>query len=291
MPFANPGFQQCRVARGFFDDVADHPVHRLLGHEGEAVGHQVLHQACVHQAFGHGAVVDGGHQHATVDQLPGPAARRCAEVDAGHVAVQALVPLVTGDKVVPGFLQLEGRTAGRVTRELEARDAHGPHRRVVRLGQAHEHFAAALEGQQQARLARVVHQLAGVKQGFAQVHFEFLAEVGQFLAVVGVDHLQPQAAAHGEFAQVGEDHADAVGFRQVDKHPARPLPGEDQLGKALAVHEALGAVFFGADKFGAGAAGLGLGVAGNVQARGVLRDLGTDFAFKTRAAVHKKGVH
>jgi hypothetical protein len=51
------------------------------------------------------------------------------------------------------------------------------------------------------------------------------------------------------------------------------------------VHQALGAVFLGADKFGAGAAGLGLGVAGNVQARGVFRDLGTDLAFKTRDPV------
>jgi hypothetical protein len=59
----------------------------------------------------------------------------------------------------------------------------------------------------------------------------------------------------------------------------------------LAAHQALGAVFFGADKFGAGAAGLGLGIAGNVQARGVFRDLGTEFALKTQAAVHKKGVH
>ena len=73
--------------------------------------------------------------------------------------------------------------------------------------------------------------------------------------------------------------------------PRAPLPGEDQLGKTLAVHQALGAVFFGADKFGAGAAGLGLGVARNIQACGVLRDLGTDFALKPRTAVHKKGVH
>ncbi len=75
------------------------------------------------------------------------------------------------------------------------------------------------------------------------------------------------------------------------KHPARPLPWEDQLGKALAVHQALGAIFFGADKFGAGAAGLGLGVTGHVQPRGVFGNLGTDFTFKARAAVHKKGVH
>jgi len=70
--------------------------------------------------------------------------------------------------------------------------------------------------------------------------------------------------------------------------PRAHCPWEDQLGKTLAVHQAPGAVFLGADKFGAGAAGLGLGVAGNVQARGVFRDLGTDFAFKTRAAVHKR---
>jgi hypothetical protein len=69
---------------------------------------------------------------------------------------------------------------------------------------------------------------------------------------------------------------------------ARPLARENQLGETLAAHQPLGAVFFGADKFGAGAGGLGLGVAGHVQARGEVGNLGTDFAFEARPAMHKR---
>jgi hypothetical protein len=129
-------------------------------------------------------------------------------------------------------------------------------------------------------LLGVVHQLAGLHQRLAQVHFEFLAEVRQFLAVVGVDHFQPQAAAHRKSARCSR----ITLMRSVSgksMKTARPLARENQLGETLAAHQALGAVFFGADKFGAGAAGLGLGVAGHVQARGVVGDLGTDFAFET----------
>ena len=291
MPLANPFFEHRGVTRRFFDDVAHHPVHRLLGLEGETVGHQVLHQPGIHQAFGHRAVVDGGHQHAPIDQLPGPATGRSAQIDAGHVAMQALVPLVARDEMVPRLFQLQCRAAWRLAGEFQTWNAHRPHRRVVRLCQAHEHFTTAFEGQQQTRLVGVFHQFPGCHQRLAQVDFEFLAEIRQFLAIVGIDHLQPQAAAQRKVGHMGEDHADAIGFRQIDEDPPGPLARENQLIETLTAHQPFGAVFFGADEFGAGAGGLGLGITGHVQPRGEVGNLGTDFAFEARPAVHKEGVH
>ena len=288
---AYPGFQQGGAARGLLDYVANHPVHRLLGLPGETVDHQMGHQASIHQAFGHGPVVDGGDQHAALDQLIGPAARGGAQVDAGHLIRQALVPLLAGNKGVPGLLQLEGRTARRLAGELQARNAHGPQRRVIRLGDADEDLAAALERQQQARLVRILHQLAGLAQGIAQRRLELLAEIRQFLAVVSIQHLQPQAAKHRGVGQVGQQHADAVQLRQVDKHPTRPLPRENQLIETQATHQTLGAIRFTADKFGAGGTRLGLGVAGDIQAGGVLGDFRTHLVLETGAAVQQQGFH
>ncbi len=289
--FADPGFQQGRIARWLFDDVADHPIHRMPRLEGKAVGHQMLHQPRVHQAFGHRAVVDGGDQHATAHQLIGPATRRCAKVDTGHVARQPLVPLIARDEVVPRLFQLQGRAARGFTRELQTRNAHGPHRRVARIGEAEKHLTPAFKGQKQTRLVLVFHQFAGLGQGLAQRRFELAAEIRQLFAIIGVHHFQPQAAASREIRQLRKNHADAVSLRQIEEHPARPLPGEDQLGEALAVHQAFGAIFFGADELGIGGAGLGFGVTGHVQTSRMLGDLGTDFTLKAGAAVHKQRVH
>ncbi|MCY1438892.1 hypothetical protein D9M71_551090 [compost metagenome] len=133
----------------------------------------------------------------------------------------------------------------------------------------------------------VFHQFAGGHQRLAQVHFELFAEVRQFLAIIGVDHFQPQAAAQRKVRHMGEDHADAVGFRQIDENPPGPLAREDQLGKTLPAHQALGAVFFGADKLGAGSCRLGLGITGHVQLCGEVGNLGTDFTFEARPAMHE----
>ena len=62
-------------------------------------------------------------------------------------------------------------------------------------------------------------------------------------------------------------------------------------GKTQTAHQALGAAFFGADKLGASTGGLGLGIAGHIEACGMLGDFRANFAFKTRPAVHKNGVH
>ena len=40
-----------------------------------------------------------------------------------------------------------------------------------------------------------------------------------------------------------------------------------------------------------GSCRLGLGITGHVQARGEVGNLGTDFAFEARPAMHKEGVH
>ncbi|MDT4871047.1 hypothetical protein FQZ97_1061560 [compost metagenome] len=132
---------------------------------------------------------------------------------------------------------------------------------------------------------RVLHQLAGLAQGIAQRRLELLAEVRQFLAVVGVEHFQPQAAEYRKIRQVGQQHADAIQLRQVDKHPARPLPRENQLAETHATHQALGTFRLATDKFGAGRARLGLGVTGHVQARGMLGDLRTHLVLETGTAV------
>nr|GEX74151.1 hypothetical protein [Tanacetum cinerariifolium] len=289
--FTQPGFKQCGVARGLFDDVADHPVHWLTRLEREAVRHQMLHQPGVHQAFGHRPVVNCGDEHAASHQLIGPTARRGAQVHTGHVAGQAFVPLITGNEVMPGFFQLEGGAAWRLPGELQAGDAHGPHRRIVRIGQPEKHFAPAFEGEQQARQARVVHQLAGLLQGLAQWRLELAAEGRELFAVIGVDHFQPQAATRYEAGHVLKDHADAVGFGQLHEHATRPLPGENQLAETQAVHQPLGAVGLGADEFGAGGVGLCLCVAGHLKARGVLAKLRADLAFEAGTAMHEKGVH
>ncbi|MCY1296831.1 hypothetical protein D9M70_462420 [compost metagenome] len=245
----------------------------------------MLDQPGVHQAFRHRAVVDGGDQHAAAHQLVGPAARRGAEVDAGHLVRQALVPLLAGNEEVPGLLQLEGRAARRLAGELQARDAHRPECRVVRLGQPEEHLAAAPEGQQQAWLVGVLHQLAGFAQGLAQRRLELLAEVGELLALVAVEHLQPQAAALRIVRQRVEQHADAIALRQRDERAARPLAREDQAVEAQAAHQPRGAVRLAADELGIGAVRFALGVAGNLQAGGVLADLGADLTLETGAAV------
>jgi hypothetical protein len=75
------------------------------------------------------------------------------------------------------------------------------------------------------------------------------------------------------------------------KDPPGPLAREDQPIETLAAHQPFGAVFFGADKFRAGAGGLGLGITGHVQLRGEVGNLGTDFAFEARPAMHEEGVH
>ena len=287
MSFADPLFQHRRVARRFLDNVTNHPVHRLLGLEGETIRHQMLDQSGFHQAFGHRAVVDGGDQHATVDQLPGPAARRGAKVDAGHVAVQAVFPLITWNEVVPRLLQLQGRTARCLARKLQARDAHRPHRRIAGIGHAEKHFATTFEGQQQTRLAGVFHQFASGGQRLAQRAFELFAEIRQFLAVIGIDHFQPQTAKHREIGHVREDYADAIVFRQIDEKAARPLPREDQFGETLTAHQAFGAVGFGADKLGAGRGGFGFGVTGDIETGGEIGNLRTDFAFEAGPAMHE----
>jgi len=120
---------------------------------------------------------------------------------------------------------------------------------------------------------------------------ELFAEVGQFLAVIGVDDFQPQAATHREVGHVFEDHADPVGLRQLDKAATSPLTRENQFGKTQAVHQPFSAALFSAHKLGTGSARLGLGVASHIKAGGVLGDFRADFAFKPGPAVHKNGVH
>ena len=88
-----------------------------------------------------------------------------------------------------------------------------------------------------------------------------------------------------------KDNADAVGFRKIDKAATGPLARKDQLGKTQTFHQAFSAAFFGAHKFGAGSARLGLGIARHIEAGGVFGDFRADFAFKPGPAVHKNGVH
>ena len=120
---------------------------------------------------------------------------------------------------------------------------------------------------------------------------KLFTEIGQLFAVIGVDHFQPQTAAYRKTVHAVEDHADTVGFGQVDERAPRPLAGENQLGKTQTAHQPLSAAFFGAHKFGAGTGRFGFGVAGHIEARGVLGDFRADFTLKTGAAVHKNGVH
>ncbi|MNH06777.1 hypothetical protein D3C79_661560 [compost metagenome] len=193
--------------------------------------------------------------------------------------------------MVPGLFQLQRRTARCFAGEFQARNAHRPHRRVVRRRQADKHPSAADESQQQTWFVRILDQSPGLAQGFTQRHFELAAEGRKLLAVVGVHHLQPQAAALRIIGQGLEQDTDAVGFRQFDESTAGPLPGENQLGKTQLAHQLLGAFGVVANEFGAGALRLGLGVAGDVQACGVLGDFGTDFTFETGPAMHKQGIH
>ena len=193
--------------------------------------------------------------------------------------------------MVPGFFQFQGRTARRLPGELQARNAHGPHRRVVRVRHPEKYFASTFKRQQQARFARVFHQLAGLGQRLAQRRFEFATEVRQLFAIIGIDHLQPQTATGREVRELSQNHADAVCFRQIEKNATRPLPGKDQLSEALPFHQALGAIVFGTDELGTGVVGFGFGVTRHVQTGSVLGDLGTDFTFEARPAVHKQGVH
>ena len=137
----------------------------------------------------------------------------------------------------------------------------------------------------------ILDQLAGLSQGVAQRRLELLAEIRQLLAIVGVQHFQPQAAKYRKICQMAEQHADPVQLWQVDKHPACPLPREDQLIEAHPAHQALCTVLLGADKFRAGGTRLGLGITGNVQTRGVLGDFRAHLIFKTRTAVQQQRIH
>jgi hypothetical protein len=71
------------------------------------------------------------------------------------------------------------------------------------------------------------------------------------------------------------------------KTPRAHWRGKISSAKALPAHQALGAVFFGADKLGAGSGGFGLGVAGHVELRGEVGNLRTDFAFEAWPAMHE----
>ncbi len=189
--------------------------------------------------------------------------------------------------MVPRLLQLQGRTAGRLARKLQAWNAHRPHCRIAGIGHAEEHFASAFEGQQQTRLAGVFHQFVSGGQRLAQRAFELFAKVRQFLAVIGIDHFQPQTAKHREIGHVREDYADAIVFRQIDEKAPRPLPGEDQFGETLTAHQTFGTVRFGADKLGAGRGCFGFGVTGHIETGGEIGNLRTDFAFEAGPAMHE----
>ena len=90
---------------------------------------------------------------------------------------------------------------------------------------------------------------------------------------------------------MSEQHTDAIQLRQVDKHPARPLPRKDQLIEAHAAHQALSTIILGADKFRAGGTRFSLGITGNVQTRCVFGHFGAHFIFKTRTAVQQQRIH
>ena len=85
-------------------------------------------------------------------QNPRPAPRCCAQIHRGHAGSKALIPLLARDEVMPGFFELECRTTGGFTGKLQTRNAHRPHRTVIRFCQPQKNFPAALEGQQQTRL-------------------------------------------------------------------------------------------------------------------------------------------
>ena len=123
------------------------------------------------------------------------------------------------------------------------------------------------------------------------MRIKLFTEIRQLFTVIGVDHFQPQAAAHGETVHAAQDHADTVGLRQLDERSPRPLPGKNQLGETQTAHQAFGATLFGADEFSAGTGRFGFRVAGHIKARGMLGNFRTNFTLKTGAAVHKNGVH
>jgi len=218
-------------------------------------------------------------------------ARRRAEIDAGHARRQPRIPLLTRDEMVPGLLQLERRAAGCLARKLQARDAHRPQRTVVRLGDADEYFATALEREQKARPLALLVEAPGLDQRLAQRRLELAAEVGKLLAIVGIQHLQPQAAAHRVVRQVRQQHADAIGFRKLQVVATCPLPRKNQIGEAQPAHQPFGAAGLAADELGTGAVRPRLGIAGDFEDGGVLTDFGTDLAFEPGAAMQQQCIH
>ncbi|MCY1422556.1 hypothetical protein D9M71_382410 [compost metagenome] len=192
--------------------------------------------------------------------------------------------------MVPGLFQLQGRATGRFAWELEPGDTHGPHRRIAGGCKAHEDFPPALERQQQARFG-VFLQLAGCTQGLAQGCLELATEGRKLLAIIGVQHLQPDTAECRKAGQVLEQNADPIGFRQLDERTACPLSRENQVGKTQFAHQPLGTFGIVADELGARCLRFGLGVAGNIQARRMFGDFRTDFTFEAGPAMHKQGIH
>ena len=134
-------------------------------------------------------------------------------------------------------------------------------------------------------------EAAGLDQRLAQWRLELAAEVGKFLAIVGVQHFQPQATADWISRQVLQQYADTIRFRKLQVLAARPLPRKDQFGETQLSHQPLGAAAFAADEFRTGTLGPRLGVAGHFQDGGVLADFRAYLALETGAAMQQQCVH
>ena len=213
----NPFGGQGAAAGGLVDDVADHPVNSAFGLVHVAVGLHVLDLSAVHQAAIHGAVVDGNHLHQPVDQLPGPAAGGGAKVDRCHACLQAHVPVITRDKVVPRLFQFQRRAARRFFRYAQTGNPHRPGRAIVSPGPANKHLLATLEAQVQARQLSLVR---AHKPGFGQRAFkrplELFGKRRERLAIIGIGGFQPDQRGNRALGTGGNNGADAIFRIEID---------------------------------------------------------------------------
>ncbi len=236
------------------------------------------------------------HHHAAFHQLIGPAARASAQIDRVHAAGQAFVPLVGGDEHVERFFQLQRRTARRIGREAQTRNAHVERRVVVAVGVTDVAAARRDEEHVHHRASRVLarHQHLLLAHRAAQRYRQLATELHQLFAFVGVRHFHPQLTAAVNHAdQHADDRRYPIFRRQIAQQLTHHdhLAGENQFAERNFPRQAVGIVRLIAFEQHVTAVLFYPCKAVNLQLGGFVGDLRRTLFFKARTAVQRNLIH
>src|SRR4029453_5422391 len=96
---ADPGRDDHCDARGLVDDIANHPVDRLLREIAQTIDAQMRGERIVGDGALERSVVDRDYTQPAMCELPRPAARRGPEIHRTHACVQKLELAVAEERV------------------------------------------------------------------------------------------------------------------------------------------------------------------------------------------------